>query len=56
MNEHEGDECRYCKGYVEEGQDFCSVECADNYDPAPYCSYGHKTAKACDCGPIAKND
>ncbi len=25
-------------------------------DPSPWCSYGHKTAKECDCGPIAAND
>jgi hypothetical protein len=29
---------------------------ADNYDPTPYCSYGHRTKAACDCGPIAAND
>ena len=30
-------------------------ECKD-YDPTPWCSYGHKTAKECDCGPIAENE
>lgn len=25
-------------------------------DPTPWCSYGHKTQKECDCGPIAEND
>lgn len=25
-------------------------------DPTPYCSYGHKSAAACDCGPIAANE
>lgn len=28
----------------------------DNYDPTPYCSYGHKTKASCDCGPIAANE
>ena len=28
----------------------------DNYDPTPYCSYGHKSAATCDCGPIADNE
>jgi hypothetical protein len=28
----------------------------DNYDPTPYCSYGHKIAATCDCGPIADNE
>lgn len=28
----------------------------DNYDPTPYCSYGHKNAASCDCGPIADNE
>jgi len=28
----------------------------DNYDGAPYCSAGHKTKAACDCGPIADNE
>jgi len=23
---------------------------ADNYDPTPYCSYGHMRAADCDCG------
>lgn len=27
-----------------------------DYDPSPWCSYGHKTEKECDCGPIAEND
>ncbi len=30
-------------------------ELAD-YDPTPYCSYGHKTKASCDCGPIAENE
>lgn len=25
-------------------------------DPTPWCSYGHKTESACDCGPIAENE
>jgi hypothetical protein len=25
-------------------------------DPAPYCSYGHKTKAQCDCGDIADNE
>lgn len=25
-------------------------------DGAPYCSYGHKNAAQCDCGPIAENE
>lgn len=25
-------------------------------DPSPFCSYGHKTAKDCDCAPIADNE
>jgi hypothetical protein len=27
-----------------------------NYDPSPYCSYGHMTKAQCDCGPIAENE
>jgi hypothetical protein len=30
-------------------------DCAD-YDPTPWCSYGHKTEADCDCGPIADNE
>lgn len=26
------------------------------FDGAPYCSYGHKTKAQCDCGPIANNE
>lgn len=26
------------------------------FDPAPYCSYGHRSAATCDCGPIAENE
>jgi hypothetical protein len=29
---------------------------ADDYDPSPYCSYGHMTKASCDCGPIARNE
>jgi hypothetical protein len=25
-------------------------------DPAPYCSFGHKTKAQCDCGDIADNE
>jgi hypothetical protein len=25
-------------------------------DPAPYCSYGHRTKAQCDCGDIADNE
>jgi hypothetical protein len=25
-------------------------------DPAPYCSYGHRTKAQCDCGDIAENE
>jgi hypothetical protein len=28
----------------------------ENYDPTPYCSYGHMTKESCDCGPIAENE
>jgi len=28
----------------------------DNYDPTPYCSYGHRTKAQCDCEPIADNE
>lgn len=28
----------------------------DNFDPAPYCSYGHRSKATCDCGPIAENE
>jgi len=31
------------------------IQCQDE-DPTPWCPYGHKTAKDCDCGPIADND
>lgn len=27
-----------------------------NYDPAPYCSAGHRSRESCDCGPIAENE
>ena len=27
-----------------------------DYDPSPWCSYGHRTEADCDCGPIADND
>jgi hypothetical protein len=27
-----------------------------NYDGAPYCSYGHRSAEHCDCEPIADNE
>ena len=27
-----------------------------DYDPTPYCSYGHRTKVECDCGPLAEND
>lgn len=28
----------------------------ENYDGAPYCNAGHKSAASCDCGPIADNE
>jgi hypothetical protein len=27
-----------------------------DYDPTPWCSYGHRSKADCDCGPIADND
>lgn len=29
---------------------------ADDYDPTPWCSYGHRTQASCDCGDIAENN
>lgn len=28
----------------------------DDYDPTPWCSYGHRTEASCDCGDIAENN
>lgn len=48
--------------YCEHGK-LCDDQCDDcdklqdeESDPAPYCSYGHRTKEQCDCGPIADND
>jgi len=27
-----------------------------DYDPTPWCPYGHRTKEQCDCGPLADND
>lgn len=27
-----------------------------DYDPTPWCSYGHMRKADCDCGPIAENE
>lgn len=31
-------------------------EPAVDFDPTPWCSYGHRTEADCDCGPIADNE
>jgi hypothetical protein len=31
-------------------------KCAREDDPAPYCSYGHRTRESCDCESIAENE
>jgi hypothetical protein len=49
---------RYCcdiEGH-KEFQDGICIHCGYEEDPTPWCSYGHKTASDCDCGPIAEND
>jgi hypothetical protein len=27
-----------------------------DYDPTPWCPYGHRGPEDCDCGPLARND
>ncbi len=36
----------------------CDSRCPANpeYDPTPYCSYGHRSKAQCDCLPIAENE
>lgn len=55
--------CSHCGAHWTEKSDtFNGGCCADDekndpdYDPTPYCSYGHATKAQCDCGPIAENE
>lgn len=49
------DECPVCKRMTKH-QHTGELMCGCDYDPTPYCSYGHKTKAQCDCGPIAENE
>lgn len=52
--EHLGDEFPHTSlGLIE---DVIEAVMASNTDPAPYCSYGHRSKATCDCGPIAENE
>jgi hypothetical protein len=46
---------RLAAKFKEVAEEFIKHE-IDNYDPTPYCSYGHRSAASCDCGPIASNE
>lgn len=35
---------------------YAPLICTHCADPAPYCSYGHKTKADCNCEPIADNE
>jgi len=49
-----GEFCQRCEDFGEVHGTKCPFH--PDFDPTPYCSYGHMTKVQCDCGPIAEND